>query len=366
MYALFNIKISEDGMKMSGVGTIMRIWPLLLVLLAISGPAWAANNPDGYYVKNEQVFEQDVEGQGYVMVYQRVNTESLQLKNYLHGSGTMDGATLIYSNQSSVSGDYNDRNTWVYESWKTEKKGNKTICSSTCDPYKGCEKPHAENITFLEQNEMTYAPVAMAYGTGYYAENPIVFNSKLKERTEAKNYDGSCSDEGVSMVHQIEYASAFKKDIGVTLKNIDKWPPTGYYSLKPTKGSSLTKMKIEEEVTEGTVHIGQLVTRALPYDTKTNKPTTRSLYGLKNPLVEIDENYIGTFKITKNMEICTSCTGLKPRDDWLSCCIGGYGSMQDSDKLWGEEEIFDCTCREKAWGQAWNDTSKAQYCEDCK
>ena len=38
MYALFNIKISEDGMKMSGVGTIMRIWPLLLVLLAISGP----------------------------------------------------------------------------------------------------------------------------------------------------------------------------------------------------------------------------------------------------------------------------------------------------------------------------------------
>jgi hypothetical protein len=40
--------------------------------------------------------------------------------------------------------------------------------------------------------------------------------------------------------------------------------------------------------------------------------------------------------------------------------------MQDSDRLWGEEEIFDCTCREKAWGQAWNDTSKAQYCEDCK
>ena len=111
---------------------------------------------------------------------------------------------------------------------------------------------------------MTYAPVAMAYGTGYYAENPIVFNSKLKERTEAKNYDGSCSDEGVSMVHQIEYASAFKKDIGVTLKNIDKWPPTGYYSLKPTKGSSLTKMKIEEEVTEGTVHIRQACTRAFP------------------------------------------------------------------------------------------------------
>ncbi|HPJ30982.1 MAG TPA: hypothetical protein PLZ42_06270, partial [Methanothrix sp.] len=75
--------------------------------------------------------------------------------------------------------------------------------------------------------------------------------------------------------------------------------------------------------------------------------------------------YIGTFKITKNMEICTSCSGSKPRDDWLSCCIGGYGSMEDYDKLWGEEEIFDCTCREKAWGESWNDTSRAQYCEDC-
>jgi hypothetical protein len=200
MYALFNIKISEDGMKMSGVGTIMRIWPLLLVLLAISGPAWAANNPDGYYVKNEQVFEQDVEGQGYVMVYQRVNTESLYLKNYLHGSGTMDGATLIYSNQSSVSGDYNDQNNWVYGVW------NKTKCSYDCDPMKNwCDwkKPHAENITFLEQNEMTYAPVAMAYGTGYYAENPIIFNSKLKERTEAKNYNSACESPAVSMVHQI-------------------------------------------------------------------------------------------------------------------------------------------------------------------
>jgi hypothetical protein len=354
MYALFNIKISEDGMKMSGVGTIMRIWPLLLVLLAISGPASAAINPNGYYVKNEQVFEQDVEGQGFVMVYQKVNTESLQLKNYLHGSGTMDGATLIYSNQSSVSGDYHDQN----KLWDGYEK----TCSylGNCNPMKDdCvwKKPHAENITLLEQNEMTYSPVAMAYGTGFYAKNPIVFNSKLKERTEGKNYGGSCESEVVSMVHQIEYASAFKKDIGVTLKNIDKWPPKGY-SLSPKKGSSLTKMKIEEEVTEGTVHIGQLMAK-LDQDCKSGD-------AWKNPLVEIDENYIGSFKITKNMEICTSCEGDKPRKDWLSCCIGGYGNMEDYDKRWGEEEIFDCTCREKAWGQAWNDTSKAQYCEDCK
>jgi len=314
---------------------------VFILTIFAAAPVWAADNPEGYYIKNEQKLEQDVAGEGFVMVYQKVNTESLQLKNYLHGSGTMDAAFLISSNQSSSGGTCTqDQNTLAYI--KTGKDS---------DAYAG-------NVSFLEQNEMVYSPVAMAYGTGYYAENPIVYNSKLKERTEAKNYNtAACGDgQGVSMLHQIEYASAFVKDIGVELKNQEKWPQKGYSST-PINGFSSTKMKIEEDVTEGSVHIGQLMTRA-GVDCKSGD-------AWKNPLIEIDENYIGTFKITKNMEICTSCKGSKPRADWLTCCIGGYGTMEDYDRLWGEEEIFDCTCRDKAWGEAWNDTSKAQYCPEC-
>jgi hypothetical protein len=320
---------------------IARISAALLVMLVASVPAWAAGNPDGYYKKNEQSLEQDVEGVGFAMVYQKVNTESLQLKNYMHGSGTMDTATLLYSNQSSGMVTTQDKYTLVYT--KTQF-------------------PHRGKISFVEQNEMAYSPVAMVYGTGYYTENPIVYNSKLKERTEAKNYDGSnCNypsdGDAVSMVHQIEYASAFVKDIGVHLENIEKSPKKVYnkdtkkydstYSSSPINGLSSTRMNIEEEVTEGSVHIGQLL--------------TKSGEGWKNPLIEIDENYAGTFKITKNMEISTCCSGSKPKKDWLSCCFGGYGGMDDEDKLWGEEEIFDCTCREKAWGDSWNDTSEAQF-----
>ncbi len=293
---------------------------VFILTIFAAAPVWAADNPEGYYIKNEQKLEQDVAGEGFVMVYQKVNTESLQLKNYLHGSGTMDAAFLISSNQSSSGGTCTqDQNTLAYI--KTGKDS---------DAYAG-------NVSFLEQNEMVYSPVAMAYGTGYYAENPIVYNSKLKERTEAKNYNtAACGDgQGVSMLHQIEYASAFVKDIGVELKNQEKWPQKGYSST-PINGFSSTKMKIEEDVTEGSVHIGQLMTRA-GVDCKSGD-------AWKNPLIEIDENYIGTFKITKNMEICTSCKGSKPRADWLTCCIGGYGTMEDYDRLWGEEEIFDCTC----------------------
>jgi hypothetical protein len=292
---------------------IIGVWAALLMMLAVSGPAWAGN-PEGYYLVNEQSLEQDVEGVGFAMVYQKVNTESLLLKNYMHGSGTMDTATLLSSNQSSIDGWSQDPDTLVYT-----------------EPF----SVHTGNISFVEQNEMTYSPVAMVYGTGYYAENPIVYSSKLKERTEAKNYQGSfCNDEGVSIVHQIEYASAFVKDASACLENIQY-------------GFSSTSMKIEEEVTEGSVHVGELI--AGDED-----------HGWKKPLVEIDENYAGTFKISKKMGVSTCCPEDGPGEDWLSCCTGGYGHMDDDDKLWGEEEIFGCTCRDVAWGDSWTYKLKEQ------
>jgi hypothetical protein len=326
----------RGGMNTVSTGTITRISAALLVMLAATAPAWAADNPKGHYKSYEHVFEQDVEGQGYSMVYQNVNTKTLQLKNYMHGSGTMDAATLIYSNQSSKSYWDQHKDTLVYGKSNDARRG---------------------NITFVEQNEMTYAPVAMAYGTGWYEKNPIVYNSKLKERTEGKSYQ-----EGVSMLHQIEYASAFKKDIGVELQCIEPAPKpksdppspkTGTHGYSgSTAGSGLARMKIEEEVIEGTVHIGQLFTNP--------DPKVRD-HGWKNPLIEIDENYVGTFRITKNMEVCVKKSGASVRKDWLSCCFGGYDGMDDEDKLWGEKEIFDCTCRDVAWGAGWEDKSTARY-----
>ncbi len=300
---------------------------VLVLTVFASAPVWAADCPEGYYLKNEHKFEQDVEGEGYAMVYQKVNTKTLQLTNYMHGSGTMDAATLIYSNQSTKSGCTQDQNTLAYLPSQSSNSG---------------------FISFVEQNEMTYAPVAMAYGTGYYEKNPIVYDSKLKEKTVGKSYQL-----GSSMHHQIEYASAFKKDIGVDLECVEPWPPKGYYSTEKINGYGLARMKIEEEVVEGTVHIGQLLTE--PDSDKRNEE-----HGWKNPLIEIDENYVGTFSITKNMEVCATKSASAPRKDWLSCCFGGYDGMDDADKLWGEEEIFDCTCRDVAWGDSW-DTSKAQY-----
>ena len=39
--------------------------------------------------------------------------------------------------------------------------------------------------------------------------------------------------------------------------------------------------------------------------------------------------------------------------------------MNDNDKAWGEEEIFDCTCRQVAWDESgWSNLTQEQYTLD--
>ena len=212
---------------------ITKCIALISMLLIMVAPAFAADNPYGYYDKDsEHSFEQDVEGTGYSVAYQKVNTKTPQLFNYMHGSGDIDAATLIYANQS-------------------QKK---------LEPPKDDKVYHyLSDICFLEQNEMNYSPQSFTYGTGYYAKNPVVYNSKLKEKTYGKSYQ-----EGVSMHHQIEYAEGFVKDIMVDLDcnestELDK------------SGNGFARMKIDEEVTQGMIDIGELVTKS------------DGSYGVKNP-----------------------------------------------------------------------------------
>ena len=292
---------------MKAIGTMTGT--ALLMLLFVAAPCWAADNPDGYYKKYDHQFSQDVSGDGFVIVNQAVNTETLQLMNYMRGSGNMDMATLINSKQGSSSHKYFTGTEWTEKSFRDGE------------------------ITLSEQNNMSYAPRSFAYGTGYYEQNPVVYNSKLKEKTCGKNYQSAV---GTSMHHQIEYAQGFVKDIDVNLYR------------KGFKKEGLAEMRIDENVTEGAVHIGELV--------------TEKGHGVKKPLIEIDENYVGSFKIKKNMKVIAEKSKEKDKKDWLSCCFGGYGGMDDENKKWGEEEIFDCTCRQVAWeGSGWSNLTQEQF-----
>ena len=180
---------------------VRRIVVAALMLLISAGLFSAAGqealNPHGYYLWSTHDYQQDVSGQGYAMVYQYVNTNNLGLKNYMHGSGTLDSSTLINSQMKEL----------------TKKEYFTNEAATKIDEL----KTYTNTITFTVQNEMAQSPEGFAYGTGFYAQNPIVFNSLLKERTDARSYQA-----GASMLHQIEYARGFRKDIGVIMNCTDK------------------------------------------------------------------------------------------------------------------------------------------------
>ncbi len=71
---------------------------------------------------------------------------------------------------------------------------------------------------------------------------------------------------------------------------------------------------------------------------------------MKNPSIEIDEDYWGTYHIEKNMTIEVPYKKVVTSDDWLPCCFGGYMTMptyyQKGGKGFGSnvKGVFDCTC----------------------
>ena len=122
-----------------------------------------------------------MQGNGYFMTYMYAKAGNVAMKNYAHGSGSLNSeATLTYQNwdktESSDLADYND-------------------FTQNC-------------IQFKEDVAMVYAPMRIAVGNGYYAANPLDYSSLLKEKTWVKNYRA-----GTSMHHEVEYAHALDKEL---------------------------------------------------------------------------------------------------------------------------------------------------------
>lgn len=240
-------------------------------------------------------FEQSVQGSGYFMTYRYIqlpspgtNEKGPMYKDYAHGSGTID-------NEIIISADVIDyiKNVGCYQEWE----------AYSC-------------IMAREDNSMVYSPMTMSYGNGYYARNPIRYDSLLKEKTYIKNY------KPVTMMHhQVEYAKAVDKEIDVIVKDKQY-----YYGDPIYQGVGHTQMNITEDVTDGYVHIGVL--QGEPNSMKNTGYMIPSTTAWRNPMIEIDENYIGTFTINKKMLLEVPYKLVVEEKDWLSCCIGGCDTME--------------------------------------
>ncbi len=315
-----------------------RIGTAILMLMILTGLSWAGTwdfNPGQQAAKYKSEIQDDVEGEGFIMEYKKVNTNNLSLLEYSHGSGSMDFADLLSSEQKT-----SHTNTYFY----INKLG------EPVETWAGANSV----ISYTRQTEITQSPVGFAYGTGWYASNPVIYNSLIKDKTLAKNYQ-----EGVMMHHQLEYARGIIGDIAVDLNC------TGPTITADGKG--LASMRIDDDMIQGTVQIQQLVA-----EVPRNKGKLKGIMaeGWRNPQVEVDVNYIGNFHIQKNMKVEKSKARQYDTEDWLPCCMGGFFDLQTYstkiafDRLYKSEKgIFDCSCRNTSiatFKPAWN-ASEAQF-----
>ncbi|MDD1754517.1 MAG: hypothetical protein LUQ63_02680 [Methanothrix sp.] len=271
--------------------------------------------PNAYEEKNTTfTFEQSVQGNGYFMTYLYAKAGNVAVKNYAHGSGSINNEALL-----------------------TYQKLNR----STRNAYSDYNDFNQNCIQFKEDVAMVYAPMRIAVGTGYYAANPVDYSSLLKERTELKNYRA-----GTSMLHEVEYAHALDKELEVVAKEKfnhtydPEWVGVGY-----------SQMKINEDVTDGKAHIGVLQanddwTGIDTYRDVSTLSGSKQFFAWKNPSIEIDEDYWGTYHIEKNMTLEVPYHLVQKSDDWLPCCFGGFSDMSAYDQkiFKSAKGVFDCTC----------------------
>jgi hypothetical protein len=88
-------------------------------------------------------------------------------------------------------------------------------------------------------------------------------------------------------------------------------------------GYSGMQMKVSEDVQEGRVSIGVLQGGTPGI----GQPPSAS--ALRKPLIEIDEEYVGTFHIEKNMSIRVPFGQTWQNYSWLPCCNEGYFDIPD-------------------------------------
>jgi hypothetical protein len=184
---------------------------------------------------------------------------------------------------------------------------------------------NSSSLQAKEHNIISQAPKIMVIGKGYYAAHPINYSSQFGKQTWLKN-----EATGASMNNEVGSAHDLNQTLEMSVQDSRKKDELGI------SGYSGMQMKVSEDVQEGRVSIGVL---------QGGTPgigQAPSASALRKPLIEIDEEYVGTFHIEKNMSIRVPFGQIWQNYSWLPCCAGANFEVPDYDaKYLGAKGIFD-------------------------
>jgi opacity protein-like surface antigen len=166
---------------------------------------------------------------------------------------------------------------------------------------------NSTSIKLKENNSVSQAPKIMSIGKGYYEEHPVGYNSQVGQETWIKN-----KATGTSMKHEVESADNLTQNIEISGKD------SSYSDIFGLRRNSGTQMNIKEDVGMGKVSIGVL------QGGTTGDGLDPSSTALKNPKIDIEENYYGSFHIETNMSLQEPKRVFWLKYPWLPCCMDGY------------------------------------------
>jgi hypothetical protein len=176
---------------------------------------------------------------------------------------------------------------------------------------------NSSSLTNTENSFMTYAPATLNVGKGYYASHTIGYSSMSSQRTSIQNM---CS--GTSMQLEAQDAHGLYGERNVSAyENSYSWNGHEYV------GGCSVQMKINEDVTDGRIHVGALQAGPGPE-------------GRKDPILDVNEDYVGTYHIQENMSIGLPYRTTQRTYGWLFA-VDNYLPVYDSWYRSSPEKIFD-------------------------
>lgn len=197
-------------------------------------------------------------------------------------------------------------------------RNNESINCSVCSD-------NASYIQVKEHNVFAQSPKIIAIGKGYYTDHPISYNSQTGQKTWIKN-----EAIGVSMNHEVSSAHNLSQTLDISAHDSSRQDEHWMTS------NGGVHMMVEEDVQEGKVSIGALQGGV----TRNGQPPSAT--ALRNPDLDIEEDYIGNFHIEKNMTLDVPILLLQQTYSWLPCCPEGYFDVPDHNRGYiGTGSVFD-------------------------
>jgi hypothetical protein len=159
-----------------------------------------------------------------------------------------------------------------------------------------------------ERRNATFAPVTVSLG-GYYRAHPITYSTSLSDSTSLKDLSA-----GSSMVQETRFARAVDRSISLQAMESNV---KGEGIVDFEGELSRISMSVEEDVTEGQAHLGVL------------QGSGQRGNAWRDPSVEIDQDYFGTFRLQTNASLGQPQETLCIANGWMPCCPAGYLCMPE-------------------------------------